>query len=282
MWHPDGFLLFSDPNTNVIYRYEPLLQNVSVYMDKSGYTGFNIGEYHQPGSNGLAIDAEGRLLVCQHGNRRVVRHEKKGPVTVLSDNWQGRRLNSPNDLTLKSDGTVYFTDPPYGLPKNYADPRKETPHQGVYRIKDGKTELLSTDLGGPNGIAFSPDEKYLYVSNWDIRDIHHTKTLWRYEVAPDGSLRNGRVFFDFSFTDDDEALDGIKVDRAGNLFVSAPGGVWVLSAEGNYLGKIICPERPANMAWGDADGKTLYLTAHSGLYKIHTVHGGAYPRTPFR
>lgn len=274
VWHPDGFLLFSDPNTNVIYRYEPQSKNVAVYIDKSGYTGFNIGEYHQPGSNGLAIDAEGRLLVCQHGNRRVVRHEKKGPVTVLSDNWQGQKLSSPNDLALKSDGAVYFTDPPYGLPKNYADPRKETPHSGVYRIKAGKTELLSTDLGGPNGIAFSPDEKYLYVSNWDIRDIHHTKTLWRYELAPDGSLRNGKVFFDFSFTDDDEALDGIKVDLAGNLFVSAPGGLWVLSPEGKYLGKIICPERPANMAWGDSDGKTLYLTAHTGLYKIRTVHGG--------
>jgi len=274
VWHPDGFLLFSDPNTNVIYRYEPTSHNVSIYMTKSGYTGFNIGEYHQPGSNGLAIDAEGRLLVCQHGNRRVVRHEKKGPVTVLADNWEGLKFNSPNDLVLKSDGTVYFTDPPYGLPKNYSDPKKETPHQGVYRVKNGKPELLTTDLGGPNGIAFSPDEKFLYVANWDIRDIHHTKTLWRYEVTAEGKLANGKVFFDFSFTDGDEALDGVKVDNAGNLFVSAPGGVWVLSPEGKYLGKITGPERPANMAWGDADGKTLYLTAHTGLYKIRTVHGG--------
>lgn len=274
VWHPDGFLLFSDPNTNVIYRYEPQTHNVSIYMTKSGYTGFDIGDYHQPGSNGLAIDAEGRLIVCQHGNRRVVRHEKKGPVTVLADNWNGKRLNSPNDLVLKSDGAVYFTDPPYGLPENYSDPKKETPHQGVYRTQNGKTELLSTDLGGPNGIAFSPDEKYLYVANWDIRDIHHSKTLWRYEVAADGKLANGKVFFDFSFTDGDEALDGIKVDNAGNLFVSAPGGVWVLSPEGRYLGKITGPERPANMAWGDADGKTLYLTAHTGLYKIRTLNGG--------
>lgn len=274
VWHPDGFLLFSDPNTNVIYRYEPLTQNVSVYMTKSGYSGFDIGAYHQPGSNGLAIDEEGRLIVCQHGNRRVIRHEKKGPVTVLSDNVQGQKLNSPNDLVLKSDGTLYFTDPPYGLPKNYNDPKKETPHQGVYRLKNGQTELLSTALGGPNGIAFSPDERYLYVSNWDIRDIHHTKTLWRFEVDGNGKLANGIVFFDFSFTDGDEALDGVKVDRAGNVFVSAPGGVWVLSAEGKYLGKITAPERPANMAWGDADGKTLYLTAHTGLYKIRTLNGG--------
>jgi len=274
VWHPDGFLLFSDPNANVIYRYEPVSRNVSIYLTKSGYTGFDIGAYHQPGSNGLAIDAEGRLIVCQHGNRRVVRHEKKGPVTVLADNWEGLKLNSPNDLVLKSDGTVYFTDPPYGLPKNYTDPKKETPHQGVYRIKNGKTELLTTDLGGPNGVAFSPDEKYLYVANWDIRDIHHTKTLWRYEVTADGKLANGKVFFDFSFTDGDEALDGVKVDNAGNLFVSAPGGVWILSPEGKYLGKITGPERPANMAWGDADGKTLYLTAHTGLYKIRTLNGG--------
>ncbi|MEI6410491.1 MAG: SMP-30/gluconolactonase/LRE family protein [Bacteroidota bacterium] len=274
VWHPDGFLLFSDPNTNVIYKYEPLTQNVSIYMTKSGYTGFDVGKYHQPGSNGLAIDAEGRLIVCQHGNRRVVRHEKKGPITILSNNWQGQKINSPNDLVLKSDGTVYFTDPPYGLPKNYDDPGKETRHQGVYRIKNGQTELLSTDLGGPNGIAFSPDEKYLYVSNWDIRDIHHTKTLWRFELTPDGKLTNGKIFFDFSFTDGDEALDGLKVDLAGNLFVSAPGGVWILSPVGQYLGKIVAPERPANMAWGDADGKTLYLTAHTGLYKIRTIYGG--------
>ncbi len=274
VWHPDGFLLFSDPNTNVIYRYEPLTRNVSVYMTKSGYTGFDIGKYHQPGSNGLALDVEGRLIVCQHGNRRVVRHEKKGPITVLADNFLGQKLNSPNDLVLKSDGTVYFTDPPYGLPKNYSDPKKETLHQGVYRIKNGQTELLTTALGGPNGIAFSPDERYLYIANWDIRDIHHTKTLWRFEVDANGKLANGKVFFDFSFTDGDEALDGVKVDLEGNLFVSAPGGVWVLSPEGKYLGKIVGPERPANMAWGDADGKTLYLTAHTGLYKIRTLNGG--------
>ncbi len=273
VWHPDGYLLFSDPNTNVVYRYEPLSRNVSIFMTKSGYTGFDIGEYHQPGSNGLAIDREGRLVVCQHGNRRVVRHEKKGPVTVLADRSNGQRLNSPNDLVLKSDGTVYFTDPPYGLPKAYADPRKETPKQGVYRIKNGSAELLATDLGGPNGIAFSPDEKFLYVSNWDIRDIHNTKVLWRYEVTAEGKLANGKEFFNFNLTDGDEALDGVKVDAAGNLFVSAPGGVWVISPSGLYLGKIICTERPANMAWGDADGKTLYLTAHTGLYKIRTKTG---------
>lgn len=275
VWHPDGYLLFSDPNTNTIYRYNPKNHNITVYMSHSGYTGADIGEYHQPGSNGLTIDKEGRLIVAQHGNRRIIRHEKKGPVTILSDKYDGKRLNSPNDVVLRSDGTVYFTDPPYGLPGFYNDTRKETPHQGVYMIKDGKTILLSTDLGGPNGIAFSPDEKYLYITNWDIRDIHRTKTLWRYEVQKDGSLKNGKVFFDWNLTEDDEALDGIKVDKEGNLFVSAPGGLWIVSGEGKLLGKIVTPERPANMAWGD-DGKTLYLTAHTSLYKIRINTGGKF------
>jgi len=272
VWHPDGYLLFSDPNANVIYKYDPRMGNVSVYMTKTGYTGYDIGDYHQPGSNGLAIDPSGHLIVCQHGNRRIIRDEIKGPMTVLSDQYNGRRLNSPNDLVIKSNGDIYFTDPPYGLPRAYDDPRRELPHAGVYRIRNGKTDLLTTDLGGPNGIAFSPDETYLYVSNWDSRDIHNTKTLWRYEVKPDGTLTNGKVFFDMNQTDDDEALDGIKVDMKGNVFVSAPGGVWIISPAGKYLGKIIGPERPANMAWGD-DGKTLYLTAHTGLYKITTLNG---------
>ena len=143
-------------------------------------------------------------------------------------------------------------------------------------VKEGKVTLVSKDLGGPNGLAFSPDEKYFYVTNWDIRDIHHTKTLWRYEVNADGTLKNGKVFFDFNFTEDDEALDGMKVDKEGNLFVSAPGGLWILSAEGKLLGKVVTPERPANMAWGDADGKTLYMTAHTSLYKVRVSTGGKF------
>jgi gluconolactonase len=275
VWHPDGYLLFSDPNTNTIYRYNPGTHNVTVFMSHSGYTGADIGEYGQPGSNGLAIDKEGRLIIDQHGNRRVVRIEKKGPVTVLADNINGKRFNSPNDVVLKSDGTVYFTDPPYGLPAFFSDKRKELDYSGVFMIKKGKAQLVAKDLGGPNGIAFSPDEKFLYVTNWDIRDIHHTKTLWRYEVQPDGTLKNGKIFYDFSFTEDEEALDGIKVDKQGNLFVSAPGGIWILNADARLLGKIIAPERPANMAWGD-DGKTLYMTAHSGLYKIRVITGGKF------
>ncbi len=276
VWHPDGYLLFSDPNTNTIYRYNPANKNVTVYISHSGYSGADIGDYHQPGSNGLTIDKEGRLIVDQHGNRRVIRYEKKGPVTVLADNIDGKKFNSPNDVIIKSDGSIYFTDPPYGLPNAFNDVKKELDYSGVFMIKNGKVTVVSKDLGGPNGLAFSPDEKYFYVSNWDIRDIHHTKTLWRYEVNTDGTLKNAKIFFDFNFTEDDEALDGIKVDRAGNLFVSAPGGLWILSAEGKLLGKIVTPERPANMAWGDEDSKTLYLTAHTSLYKIKTNTGGKF------
>ena len=276
VWHPDGYLLFSDPNTNTIYRYNPHNHNVTVYMSHSGYTGADIGEYSQPGSNGLAIDKEGRLIIDQHGNRRVIRIERKGPVTILADKIDGKRFNSPNDVVVKSDGSVYFTDPPYGLPGFFNDHRKELDYQGVFRIRDGKVQVISKDLGGPNGLAFSPDEKYLYVTNWDIRDIHHTKTLWRYEVLPDGSLKNGKIFYDFSFTEDDESLDGIKVDKEGNIFVSAPGGLWILSSGGTLLGKIVTPERPANLAWGDDDGRTLYMTAHKSLYKIKINTGGKF------
>lgn len=276
VWHPDGYLLFSDPNTNNIYRYNPANNNVSVYMSHSGYTGADIGEYGQPGSNGLTIDKVGRLIIDQHGNRRVIRIEKKGPVTVLADKIDGKRFNSPNDIVQRSDGTTYFTDPPYGLPKFFADENKELNYSGVFMIKDGVVRLTSKDLGGPNGIAFSPDEKYLYVTNWDVRDIHHTKTIWRYEVNTDGTLKNGKIFFDCNQTEDEEALDGMKVDKAGNLFVSAPGGVWIISPGAKLLGKIVTPERPANMAWGDADGKTLYLTAHTSLYRIRVNTGGKF------
>ncbi len=276
VWHPDGYLLFSDPNANVIYKYDPNTRNVVVYFTKSGYTGFDIGEYHQPGSNGLTLDNNGRLYVCQHGNRQIIKHERKGPISVISNNYNGKKLNSPNDLVFKSDGALYFTDPPYGLPKAYDDSRKELDYQGIFRVKNGKTELMSKAVGGPNGLAFSPDEKYLYVGNWDIRDVMRTKQVCRFPVLPDGKLGEPELFFDMVQTDIGEAIDGIKVDVAGNVFVSGPGGLWVLSSEGALLGKIIGPERPANMAWGE-DGKTLFLAAHTGLYKIRVKTGGKMP-----
>ena len=275
-WHPEGYLVFSDPNTNVIYSYKPESGNVEVYRTKSGYSGIDIGEYHQPGSNGLTFDKEGQLIVCQHGERRVVRIEKKGPVTVLADRYQGKRLNSPNDLTMRSDGTLFFTDPPYGLPMAFNDPRKETPYSGIYSVMNGNVKLLTTDLKGPNGLAFSPDERYLYVSNWDITDIHHTKHIMRYEIAKDGSLSNGKIFFDMNATDGEDALDGIKVDRQGNVFCAGPDGLWIISSDGIYLGRIRTPEHAANMAWGD-DGHSLYITASRGLYKIRLNTKGTLP-----
>ena len=277
VWHPDGYLLFSDPNANTIYRWSPE-GAVSVFRTKSGYTGFDIGEYHQPGSNGLTLDPSGLLTIDEHGNRRVTRLERTGQITVLADRYEGKRLNSPNDLVYRSDGTLYFTDPPFGLPKAFDDPRKELPFSGVYRVKDGQVGLLTRELSGPNGIAFSPDERYLYVDNWDLK----RKVLMRYEVQPDGTIANGIVFHDFTNIAEPVALDGIKVDQAGNVFVSAPGGVWILSPQGKALGRIVPPEHDANFAFGDADGQSLYLTASTGLYRIRVNIPGIRPSAPIQ
>jgi gluconolactonase len=271
VWVRDGgYLLFSDPNSNIIYKYKPDGQ-LSVFREKSGYEGADIAEYGQPGSNGLALDPQGRLTINQHGNRRVVRLEQNGQLTVLADGYEGKRLNSPNDLAYRSDGTLFFTDPPFGLPKFYDDPRKELPYSGVFTLHQGKLKLVSTDLKGPNGIAFSPDEKYLYIGNWD----EQKKVVMRYEVEFDGSLSNGRIFFDMTHAKGEDALDGIKVDQRGNLYVSGPGGLWILSPEGKHLGTVFAPMHPHNMAWGDEDGKTLYLTARSGLYRMQLNVPGA-------
>ncbi len=273
VWVRDGsYLLFSDPNNNLIYRWTPDGQ-VFVYRTKSGYTGMDIGEYGQPGSNGLTLDKEGRLTINEHGNRRVTRLEKNGQLTVLADHCEGKRLNSPNDLVYRSDGALYFTDPPFGLPKYFEDPRKELPYSGVYRVFQGKVQLLTTELSGPNGLVFSPDEKYFYVDNWDEK----RKIIMRYELNPDGTLSNGQVFFDMTSAPGEDALDGMKIDQKGNLYVSGPGGLWIISPEGKHLGTIIGPEHPHNMAWGDEDGKTLYLCARTGLYRIRLNIPGIRP-----
>ena len=270
----DGYLLFSDPNNNIIYRWTPDGQ-LSIYRTKSGYAGADIGEYGQPGSNGLTLDREGRLTINQHGYRRVVRLEKNGQLTVLADQFEGKRLNSPNDLVYKSDGALYFTDPPFGLPKFFDDPRKELPYSGVFRVSpDGKqVKLLTTELKGPNGLAFSPDEKYFYLDNWDEKK----KVIMRYEVNPDGTLAKGKVFFDMTSAPGEDALDGLKIDQKGNLYVSGPGGLWIISPEGKHLGTISGPEHPHNFAWGDDDGKTLYLCARTGLYRIRLNVPGIRP-----
>ena len=222
-------MLFSDPNSNTIYKYSPEDDGqLAVFREKSGYEGADIAEYGQPGSNGLTFDPKGRLTINQHGNRRVVRLEEDGELTVLADKFEGKRLNSPNDLVYRSDGTLYLTDPPFGLPKLFDDRRKELPFSGVFAVKDGNVRLVAKDFTGPNGIAFSPDEKFLYVGNWDEKK----KVVMRYEVQPDGALKNGKLFFDMTSAPGEDALDGMKVDKAGNLYVSGPGGLWILSAGG--------------------------------------------------
>jgi gluconolactonase len=272
IWVPDGYLLFSDPNSNTIYRWSDT-DGLSVFRTKSGYTGVDITEYGQPGSNGLTLDREDRLTINEHGNRRVTRLEKNGSLTILADRYEGRRLNSPNDLVYRSDGSLYFTDPPFGLPKAFDDPRKETPFSGVYRWSNGQLQLLTTDMTGPNGLAFSPDEKYLYVGNWDEKK----KIVMRYDVKPDGTLANGQVFFDMTSAPGEDAIDGLKVDRLGNVYVSGPGGLWILSPAGKHLGTVVGPEHAHNFAWGDADGRTLYLTAQTGLYRIRLNVPGTRP-----
>jgi gluconolactonase len=269
-----GYLLFSDPNNNTIYKYSPEGDGqLAVFRDKSGYEGADIADYHQPGSNGLTFDREGRLTIDQHGNRRVVRLEKDGQLAVLADNFEGKRFNSPNDLVYRSDGTLYFTDPPFGLPKVFDDRRKELPFSGVFSVKDGNVRLVSKDFTGPNGIAFSPDEKYLYVGDWDDKK----KVVMRYEVQPDGSVKNGKLFFDLTKAAGEDAIDGLKVDKAGNVYVSGPGGLWILSSAGKHLGTIVPPKHPHNFAWGGPDGKTLYLCARSGLYRIQLNIEGVRP-----
>jgi len=278
---PGGYLLFSDPNANTIYRFKPATGadanlapgELSVFRSPSGYSMDDIKEYGQPGSNGLTFDPAGRLTINEHGNHRVTRLEPDGTLTLLADRYEGKRLNSPNDLVYRSDGTLFFTDPPFGLPKFFDDPRRELRFSGVYSIYRGKLQLVSQDFTGPNGIAFSPDEKYLYVANWDDKK----KVIMRYEVQPDATLRHGRLFFDMTAAPGEDALDGMKVDARGNLYVSGPGGLWILSAAGQHLGTVIAPRHPHNFAWGDEDGKTLYITARSGLYRMRLNIEGVRP-----
>jgi len=267
-----GYLLFSDPNANTIYRYHPDA-GLSVFRTPSGYAGADIAEFGQPGSNGLTLDSQGRLTINEHGNHRVTRLERDGTLTVLADSFEGKRLNSPNDLVYRSDGALFFTDPPFGLPKFFNDPRKQLDFSGVFSLHKGELRLVSKDFTGPNGIALSPDEKYLYVGNWD----DDRKVIMRYEVNADATLRDGRLFFDFNSVKDENALDGIKVDREGNLYVSGPRGLWILSPDGKHLGTVIAPVHPHNFAWGDADGKTLYLCARGGLYRMRLNIEGVRP-----
>ncbi len=273
VWAPDGALLFSSPNTNVVYRYAG--DQVTLFRSKSGYSGVDIGRYHQPGSNGLALDPQGRLTLCQHGNRRILRIEPHGNVTVLADAYQGRRLNSPNDLVYAGDGTLFFTDPPFGLPEVYDDPAKELAFNGVFRVVDGVLDLVTDALSGPNGVALSPDERWLYIGDWDPE----RKAVWRYPLpeGPRGPVGPGELLCDLTGEAGEDAIDGVKVDRDGHLFVCGPGGIWVLSPDGDRLGLVVLPEAAHNLAWGDADRRTLYVTALTSIYRFATTIGGPTP-----
>ena len=266
-----GALLFSDVPKNQILRWTEAA-GISVYMHPSGYTG--IAEYsHEPGSNGLALDREGRLAACEHGDRRVSLLYPDGGKRTLADSYQGKRFNSPNDLALHSSGAFYFTDPPYGLPAGAEDPRREQDFSGVYRVSpDGKVTLVTAELSRPNGIAFSPDEKTLYVANSDPK-----RAIWMaYDVHADGSVGAGRVFFDAtSLVAGNPGLpDGLKLDVHGNLFATGPGGVFVFAPDGSHLGTIRTGRPTANCAFG-GDGSDLYLTAGSYLARIRLTTRGA-------
>jgi gluconolactonase len=256
-WTPDGALLFSSPNTNAIYRLDPTLGRVTLFRPKSGYAGADIGRYHQPGSNGLAFDPDGRLTICQHGNRRVLRVNPHGDTTVLADRFDGRRLNSPNDLVYATDGTLYFTDPPFGLPD---ESERELSFSGVYRVRDGDITLVTDALKGPNGVALSPDERYLYVGDWDPEH----KAVMRYELE----TSHGELLCDLTDEPGEDAIDGLEIDADGTLYICGPGGLWIVSPTGEKLGLLGLPEAPHNLTWGDADRRSLYITALTSIYRI--------------
>jgi len=276
-----GYLLFSDIPANVIRKWSPD-GKVTVFLEKSGFTGadasdvgYQLNNGHADvtliGSNGITLDKQGRVVYCQHGNGAVERLEKDGKRTVLASKYDGKRLNSPNDLVYKSDGALYFTDPPFGFRKTDQDPKKELSYEGVYRLADGKLQLVYKDFKAPNGIAFTPDEKYLYIND------SASKTYWKFPVKYDGTLGEGKLFFDMSSSKDAGVPDGMKIDQKGNIYGVGPGGIWILSPEAKHLGTIKFPEHPANLAWGDADGKTLYVTATTGLYRVRVGVAGIRP-----
>ncbi|MEJ2007036.1 MAG: SMP-30/gluconolactonase/LRE family protein [Acidobacteriota bacterium] len=288
VWTPEGFLLFAAIHHNSIIKWVPG-QGASVFLNPSGYQGSKKYPGPEPGSNGMTLDRYGRLTVAGHARREIYRLESLKPgakLTVLCDAYHGKRLNSPNDLVYKSDGSLYFTDPPYGLPtQGDHDPLKQLPFNGVYRLPKATSipaggrpdnrhlELVIKDLTRPNGIAFSPHEKYLYVDNSDPKDA-----VWmRYDVKPDGTVDNGEVFCKADPSEGPGGPDGIKVDQDGNLYGAGPGGIWIISPEGKHIGTIKIPERVANCAWGDADGKTLYVTASTSVYRIRLSIPGVRP-----
>lgn len=273
VWVPDddgGYLLFSDIPRNSVFKWKEGA-GISLFLCPSGYTG---GSFYglEPGSNGLLLDPQGQLVSCEHGDRRISVLTAGGGKRTLVDNYQGKRLNSPNDAVFKSGGDLYFTDPPYGLPARWDDPRRELDFCGVYRLtKDGTLTLLSTELARPNGIGFSPDEKTLYVAQSDPQ-----AAIWKaFDVKQDGTLGTGRVLYDATkWVGMRPGLpDGMAVDRQGHIWATGPGGVLVFSPDGQLLGRLNTGQRTANCTFG-ADGKTLFITADSYLCRVKTLVTG--------
>ncbi|MCC2670712.1 MAG: gluconolactonase [Armatimonadetes bacterium] len=257
-------LYFSDILANRIYRWTDGGEGVEVFRTPSGK------------SNGLTWDLAGHLLACEHLNRRVTLTLADGTIVELASRYQGKRLNSPNDLVVHSDGSVYFTDPPYGILSDDfgAITDQEQPHNGVYRIRPGadEPELLLTDFDRPNGLAFSPDEARLYIADTSRYQIR------AFDVAEDGSLSGGDVFAQFREEDGVGRPDGMKVDQAGNVYTTGPGGLWVVAPDGEVLGHLRFPEKTANCGWGDADLRSLYVTASTSVYRVRTLISGIPPR----
>ena len=272
-----GFVVFSDVPTNKVHRWKEG-EGLSVYLEPSGFTagGTRPGEL---GSNGLTTDAKGSLLLCQHGDRRIARmtsptSAQKPQYETVVDNYDGKKFNSPNDLAIARDGTIYFTDPIYGLVKREEDPSREIDFCGVYRVKPGgKAELVDDGLPRPNGIALSPDEKTLYVAQ-----SHGAAPIYQaYALGDDGSIGEGKIVFNAKhLTADRRGMpDGIKVDTAGNIWGTGPGGVLIISPEGKHLGSILTGQRTANCAFGGPDGKILYMTCDGFLMRLRTNAKGA-------
>ena len=264
-----GYLLFSDIPRNSIMKWVEG-KGVSLFLKPAGYTG-QVEYGNEPGSNGLLLDTQGQLVACEHGDRRVSVLTNGGGKRTLVDNYEGKRLNSPNDATFKSNGDLYFTDPPYGLPKQYDDSRRELDFCGVYRLsKDGKLTLLTKEMTRPNGIAFSPDEKTLYVAQSDPE-----AAIWKsFPVKTDGTLGEGKVFYDATdnFKKGLPGLpDGMDVDSKGNVFATGPGGVYVFNASGKLLGRISTGEKTANCKFGGPNGDQLYMTADMYICRIQTL-----------
>jgi gluconolactonase len=282
-----GYLLFSDIPANVIYKMSPDGKNVSVYLERASSDtemhpwrwGFimNNGkdksdpkyeEFPMIGANGLALDKQGRLVIAAWAGRALVRVEKNGKRTVLADRWEGKRFGGPNDVTVKRDGAIYFTDTYGGLRLRAKDPHKELDFNAVYMWKDGKLSLLIKDLPNTNGLAFSPDEKILYVNGSGDRYIK------AYDVKPDDTLANGRMLIDMHDDPAKGITDGLRVDVHGNLWETGPGGVWVITPDGKHIGTIKTPELSANVEFGDPDHKTLYIAARTSIYKIRLKTAG--------